>query len=54
MNMLTVRAAARASGVSDTTIRRWIKCGALKVVRPLPRGMILIPESELLRVLEVR
>ena len=49
--MMAIKTAAEKAGVSDTTIRRWIRLGILKAVQPVKRGVILIPEAELSRVL---
>jgi len=51
MRTLPIKEAAKLAGVSDDTVRRWVRLGVLKAVRPVPRGLILIPEAELQKVL---
>lgn len=51
---LTVKEAADLARVSENTIYRWVRRGVLRVARPVPKGMILIPKSELRRTLEAK
>ena len=52
MPPLSIKEAVEKAGVSETTIRRWVKRGILKAVQPSGRkGLILIPEAELQKVL---
>jgi excisionase family DNA binding protein len=48
-----IKEVAPLFNVSIETLRRWVKAGKLNVVR-LPSGQLRIPESEVVRVLEIR
>ena len=51
MNLLTVRAAAERSGLSERTIRALIARRVLKVMRPAGLRSIRIDEREFYRVM---
>lgn len=53
--LLTVREAAATLGVSDLTVRRWIKAGRIQVIDLAPhgsRGTYRIAAAELRRLID--
>lgn len=51
---LTIRGVADRLGVSEPTIRNWIRDGVFPVYRANPRGKILIGESDLAEAMRRR
>ena len=51
MKLLRIKEAALFVGVSETTLRKWIKAGALRVIRPVPNSHPFISEAALRKLL---
>lgn len=51
---LTISNAAEWLGVSEPTIRNWLKNNVFKAYRANPRGRILIKESDIIEAMESR
>jgi excisionase family DNA binding protein len=43
---------AEILGVSTSTIRNWVRDGRLRALRPAGSGAVLVPASEIARLLE--
>ena len=54
MNMLTLHEVAKAMKVSESTVRRWVRAGALIAYKVGQRGQLRIREEDLEEYLESR
>jgi excisionase family DNA binding protein len=51
---LSIQAVANRLGVTEKTVRNWVEAGHLPASQVVPRGRVLIAETDLARVLERR
>ena len=54
MKLLTLREVAEAMKVSESTVRRWIRAGALTAYKVGQRGQLRVRDEDLERYLETQ